>query len=140
MGRVLLTREGAYLLTAKYRYAYCDWSRDPIYSGCGRCPWRLIISDLVSNLASSRVARKLIPALFEKWPDAKSLRYSLRGELALLLLPIARGHERARKILRFNRAWLKDDWKTVLDLPYIKKYVVDAIQVYCCKLPGKELE
>lgn len=129
----LLTREGAKMLQKREQHQRVNVNRTRLESGVGRCPWKIVVTLMVAT-KNVRLARKLLPALFTRWPSPESLANAERGGLEMLLSPVTDGHRRARLVREFTAAWVRDDWQTVLDLPGVGVEALRAIETHAMRL------
>lgn len=75
--------------------------------------------------------RRVLPVLFERYPDAQSLALASETELANILRPLGFYNRRAKSLKRFSAEYLSKDWVEAIDLYGIGKYANDAWHIFC---------
>ena len=73
----------------------------------------------------------MIDLLFEKYPDAETMRDSDPAELYDILKPLGLANKRVKTLKRFSSEYLYKEWKTASELYGCGKYANDAWRIFC---------
>ena len=93
--------------------------------------WKILVACLLLNLTSRKQVDKMIDLLFEKYPDAETMRDSDPAELYDILKPLDLANKRVKTLKRFSSEYLYKEWKTASELYGCGKYANDAWRIFC---------
>jgi len=127
---MLLDRQEAQRVCLERREGLLNFEAQPIESGMLGCPWRILICSVVRFNAVQDTARSSIANILDRWPCPERLAKAKGDKVYEFTMPLNMGFRRARRIIKLSRAWLGDEWDTVLDLPAISKLALTSLERY----------
>lgn len=114
------------LLQLKYRYE----------------PWKLLVACILLNRTTRRQVDRVIDDLFLDYPTYDALAEARFYDLATLLYPLGMHNTRAKRLIKFARAFQdmessgvlvnskEDAMRAVADLPGVGEYALDSYAMF----------
>ena len=93
--------------------------------------WKILVCCLLLNLTTHKQVRKVLPALFSKYPCAFSMVNADEETLREIIQSLGLVNKRSKTLIRFSQEYLSKDWKTAKDLYGCGKYADDAWHIFC---------
>ena len=93
--------------------------------------WKILVSCLMLNLTTRKQVDGVIYEFFNRWPTPGSLDGAELIEVQNMIKPLGMWRKRSDTLLRFNKEYLKGDWKSAKDLHGCGKYANDAWLIFC---------
>ena len=93
--------------------------------------FKILVSCMLLNCTTRKQVEKVVPMLFSKWPDAKSLAAANQCELREVISSLGFKNRRSENLIKMAKAYLKNNWKSARDLPGIGDYAADAWELFC---------
>ena len=112
------------------RDAKLDFTAEPLEAGMGRCPWRITLCSIADYKASVAEARERLARVLIDWPTPVALSKAAPCDVADILTGLRLNYNRADMMVRFSRAWAKDDWDNMLDLIGFTRTALIAVDKY----------
>lgn len=98
--------------------------------------FKILVSCMLLNCTTRRAAEKVIPKLFERYPDAKSMAAADREELSSLIAVLGFRNRRTDNLIAMSKEYLKGTWSHPRHLPGIGEYASAAWEIFVAgKLP-----
>tara|TARA_Y100001935_G_C17040458_1_gene376995 strand:+ start:144 stop:533 length:390 start_codon:yes stop_codon:yes gene_type:complete len=92
--------------------------------------WQHMVGVMCLNMTNRKQVKKVLPILFEKYPDPKTF---LRGKAkyqAKLLEPLGMKNIRTARLRKMSKEFLNWDHKDALELHGIGKYGSDSYRIF----------
>ena len=94
-------------------------------------PWKMLVCCVLLNRTKGTTVKKIIYALFEKYPYAYAMSQADPSELAELLRPLGFQNRRAKTLIKLSEKCCSAGWKDRVDeLPGGGKYAVDSWEIF----------
>lgn len=93
--------------------------------------WKVLVCCLLLNMTTHTQVRKVLPILFDEYPNAKKMSLAKEDKLKEILKPLGFYNKRSKTLIRFSQEYLNKDWKTAKELYGCGKYADDAWHIFC---------
>lgn len=92
--------------------------------------FKILVSCMLLNCTTRKSAEKVIPRLFEKYPDAASMASADPQELSEIIARLGFRARRTKNIISMAKAYLRKDWHHASELPGIGPYAAAAWEIF----------
>jgi len=92
--------------------------------------WKILVACMLLNLTTRRAMEKIVPALFEAYPDAQSMAAANPEELSRIIAPLGFRNRRTKNLIDMSREYLTSNWQHARELPGIGEYGSAAWDVF----------
>lgn len=100
--------------------------------------WKILVSCMLLNCTTRKAMEKVLPHLFQEYPDAASMAAADFDRLSKIISPLGFRNRRAKNLIAMSAAYLRGDWKHARDLPGIGDYAAAAWEIFVLKtLPAE---
>lgn len=92
--------------------------------------WEHMVGVICLNLTHGREVKKILPKLFEKWPDAEAFIKGRYNTQEKMLRPLGMSKVRSKRLRQMSKDFLTWDGENALDLHGIGKYGSDSYRIF----------
>lgn len=92
--------------------------------------WKILVACMLLNLTTRRTMEKILPTLFNKYPDAHAMAAADPDQLAQIIAPLGFRNRRTKNLIAMSRQYLTSDWTHVSELPGIGEYGSAAWDIF----------
>lgn len=92
--------------------------------------WKILVACIMLNCTTRKAAEKVIPRLFEKYPNAESMSKADPEELSQIVAELGFRNRRTNTLIEFSKNYLTDSWQHPKDLPGIGDYAGAAWDIF----------
>lgn len=93
-------------------------------------PFALLLCCILLNQTQRRQVDRVLHALLAQYGSAAAMAAADEGQLAALLRPLGLHRRRARTLIAFAAAFLRDEWLRPAELPGVGRYGQDAYDIF----------
>lgn len=92
--------------------------------------FRILVSCMLLNCTTRKSVEKILPKLFQEYPDARSLASADFDKLSKLISPLGFGNRRTKNLISMSKKYIEGNWKHAKDLPGIGDYGSAAWEIF----------
>lgn len=92
--------------------------------------WRILVACIMLNLTSRRAAEKILPKLFNKYPDAQSMSSADFDDLSSIIAPLGFRNRRTKVLIGMSKKYVSGGWTHAKELPGIGEYASAAWDIF----------
>ena len=92
--------------------------------------WKILVVCMLLNCTTRTAVEKVLPKLFDKYPDAKSVANADHAQLTQVICSLGFGNRRASNLIKMSQHYLRGNWKHAKDLPGIGDYAAAAWEIF----------
>jgi len=94
-------------------------------------PWKVMVICMLLNVTTGAQVKKKVKGFFKRYPDAQTAYTADPEKMAKYLAPLGCQRVKAKRIQRFSRAYVEEEWTYITELCGIGKYAADAYAIFC---------
>lgn len=92
--------------------------------------WRILVACIMLNLTTRRAVEKILPKLFDRYPDALAMSSASFDDLSQDIAPLGFRNRRAKNLINMSRQYVKGEWTHASELPGIGEYAASAWSIF----------
>jgi len=92
--------------------------------------WKCLVACMMLNCTSRRQIEKVLPAFFNKWPNAKKFLMAQREEVVELIAPLGFQNRRTDRLFEMTTVYDTGNWKHISELPGIGDYATRSWEIF----------
>lgn len=96
--------------------------------GTDRCPWRIIVGCIIKYRAAKEQAALAKSRILYALGTPEGIVKVNPAYLVQELQGVHGASRKARMLVKFSKAYLSDDWDTILDLPGVGKAALQEVE------------
>ncbi|CAN6234135.1 unnamed protein product [Urochloa humidicola] len=94
-------------------------------------PWKVIVICMMLNCTSGNQVKEMLKGFFERYPDAQTASTADLEKMAEYLASQGFQNVKSKRIQRFSKGYVGDEWTYITELCGVGKYAADAYAIFC---------
>ncbi|EER94314.1 serine/arginine repetitive matrix protein 1 [Sorghum bicolor] len=94
-------------------------------------PWKVIVICMLLNLTQGKQVEKKVNGFFERYPDPQTAYRADPKKMAEYLAPLGFQRVKTKRIQKFSKAYVGEEWTYITELCGVGKYAADAYAIFC---------
>lgn len=92
--------------------------------------WKILVACILLNCTTRKSMEKVLPKLFETYPDASAMSNADMATLTNIIAPLGFKNRRGTNLIKMSKAYISGEWKHAKELPGIGNYAADAWEIF----------
>lgn len=92
--------------------------------------WKILVACMLLNCTTRKSVEKVLPRLFEKYPDASSMAAASPEELSEMIASLGFRNRRSKSLISMSKSYLQSSWRHARELPGIGEYAAAAWEIF----------
>lgn len=93
--------------------------------------FHILVACMLLNCTTRRAVEKVMPRLFDRYPDAPAMAEADVEELSDVIGSLGFRNRRAVGLVKMSKAYLRGDWHHASELPGVGPYAAAAWDIFC---------